>query len=253
MKRTLRERIVLGMGLVAMMASQSFAQDLSINSYATTILGDNNAVKLEMRLGVENTTASDLDVGVYRVVVSEISGSQNYFCWTECYSHTVDTATGPITVPAGGCVDDFIGDYKPNGNPGQTVIKYCFYDYNDITDTTCISITYDAASENATTPAEAVCSTTDINSYDFSNVSMGNAQPNPANNVTYINYDMGNMRSSSRVFLYDMLGVVRKEIKLNEPSGRVKLDVSDLPVGMYFYALEVSSEVVSTKRLLIAE
>jgi hypothetical protein len=254
MKKTLRQRVLLGIGLLALAASPSFAQDLSINSYETTILGDNNAPKLEVRLGVENNGSTALDVGAYRVVLSEISGSKNQFCWTECYNYAVDTATGPISIPAGGCVDDFWGYYEPEGLSGQTIVKYCFYEYSNVSDTICTTITYDADSENAQTPVEAVCgSPTGIDHFDLSKVSMGNAQPNPANNTTYINYDMGNMQNGSRLFLYDMLGVVRKEVKLNEPNGRVKIDVSNLPVGMYFYSLEVSSEVVSTKRLLIVE
>lgn len=78
---------------------------------------------------VRNNTENEVNVMLRKTVVNEVEGSENYFCWGECYMPDVEVSAAAVAIPANGTtqVDQFGGHYMPNDNAGITDIKYTFF------------------------------------------------------------------------------------------------------------------------------
>jgi hypothetical protein len=80
---------------------------------------------------------------------------------------------------------------------------------------------------------------------------MSNAFPNPAGSTVEINYKL--QKNGDAVFLtvHDLSGKEAMRFELKEPEGSVKMNVSGLQPGIYFYALRTAEKNYSVKKLVI--
>ena len=115
---------------------------------------------------------------------------------------------------------------------GIAKVRYCFYDVNNPTDETCVTITYET-------------STTAIDDYQPL-TKLGDFYPNPASEMVYFTFN-GN---AATLKLIDILGNNVKEILLSQ-EGIQKLDLSKMNKGIYFGNLIVNDQVVSIKKLIV--
>jgi hypothetical protein len=79
------------------------------------------------------------------------------------------------------------------------------------------------------------------------------AFPNPAKGVANVNYALKKGWKTADLKVYSMLGAMVKKVNLKEDQGTLKLDVSSLPAGMYFYTLTVDNNNISTKKMLVTK
>ena len=84
---------------------------------------------------VRNNSETDLQVNLKKEAISEVEGSENYFCWGECYLPTVETSPASVNIAAGDIttIEQFAGHYIPNDLSGTTEIKYTFFVVDDET------------------------------------------------------------------------------------------------------------------------
>jgi len=222
---------------VSFVAAQSF-----IVSGDTIVFGESD-VLLEHHLDVKNISNNDLDVICVRTVLvlplNYPTFTAPYFCFAEfCYSSTTDTSnvstlnSGQQFAHSNGDVEAHTGYYNAQGLNGIAKVKYCFYDVDNPTDETCVTITYET-------------STTAINDYQPL-TKLGDFYPNPASEMVYFSFN-GNVATLK---LIDILGNNVKEILLSK-EGIQELDLSDINKGIYFGNLIVNSEVVSIKKLIV--
>ena len=185
-------------------------------------------------LTVKNISGDTLNVLCEKVIIDTTAGTENYFCWgSNCYGATTYISSSSNNLlPGEGDDIDFGGYYNAYCDPASAVIEYCFYPESDVTDKTCITITYNG-------------SATLINDYEIT-TNVGDFYPNPASEVVYFTFK-GN---AATLKLIDILGNEVKEILLTE-EGIQKLDLSDMTKGIYFGNLIVNDEVVSIKKLIV--
>ncbi len=187
---------------------------------------------------VTNGSAGSIDVKVKKTEVSVISGSENSFCWGQCYIPSVFVSPDPIPIDAG-VTDEgsFIGDYKPKGNLGQTTIRYTLFDMNNTNDSVAVYVVYGA------TPASIQTRPVSI---DFSN-----AFPNPASHNVSFNYDLSGNTGSAELVITDLLGGEVFSTPLANEKGKLTVDVSYLNEGVYFYALRTNGKSQFTRKLIV--
>lgn len=82
-------------------------------------------------------------------------------------------------------------------------------------------------------------------SEDFS---MGNAYPNPAITYTNIPYSLG-FNQPADLILMSITGKVVKRYTI-EGSGSQRIDISDLPQGIYFYAVQSANGISQSAKLI---
>ena len=184
-------------------------------------------------LSVKNISSDTLNVLCQKVILDTTVGTDNYFCWgSNCYGVTTYISSSSNNLlPGEGDNIDFGGYYDAYCDPASAVIEYCFYPESDVTDKTCITITYNESSTSVSQLKSVIVS-------DF--------YPNPASEMVYFTFN-GN---AATLKLIDILGNNVKEISLSQ-EGIQTLDLSDINKGIYFGNLIVNNEVVSIKKLIV--
>lgn len=107
--------------------------------YAKRSIADSSIfLKLESPARLTNLSANKtLNVKVNRIIIDKVSGSNNYFCWDVCYDNETDFSSGSLFILPNDTVEVFTGTYLPMGNAGKSIIKYCFSNAENVTDSIC--------------------------------------------------------------------------------------------------------------------
>jgi len=222
----------------------SFITAQSLVITGDTIFAGDADTQIYHHLAVKNTSAYPITVKCQKTNLTLPTGAESYYCFAgNCYLATTTTSSSSAIIAAGqeisfnnfpADVDAHSGYYDAFGASGIAEVQYCFYDVNDISDETCVSITY-----------ETTTTTTSINETAAFN-EVGDFYPNPASEMVYFNFK----GSLATLKLIDILGNEVKSIVLSE-EGVQKLDLTDMTKGIYFGNLLVNDEVVSIKKLIV--
>jgi hypothetical protein len=217
------------------------AQSLVITG-DTMFAGDPN-IQIDHHLVVKNTSANPITVKCQKTNLTLPTGAESYYCFAgNCYGATTTTSTSSAILAAGqqisfnnfpADVDAHTGYYDAFGASGIAEVQYCFYDVNDTSDETCVTITYETTTNTAIDDFQPL-------------TKLGDFYPNPASEMVYFTFN-GN---AATLKLIDILGNNVTEILLSQ-EGIQKLDLSDMNKGIYFGNLIVNDEVVSIKKLIV--
>tara|TARA_B110000003_G_scaffold217906_1_gene217496 strand:- start:12560 stop:13267 length:708 start_codon:yes stop_codon:yes gene_type:complete len=226
------KRIIL---LILVFVQLSFvaAQSLVISGQNIVSTVD-PCIDTQSHLTVRNTSSQSLNIICAKNVISTLQGADDYFCWGgQCFGSTVIISPTTTTIDSEEASTEFAGHFNAFCTEGEGVIEYCFYPDTDITDSACVTITYNGTSSTSINETAA-----------FNEV--GDFYPNPASEMVYFNFK----GSLATLKLIDILGNEVKSIVLSE-EGVQKLDLTDMTKGIYFGNLLVNDEVVSIKKLIV--
>lgn len=192
---------------------------------------------IEGHATINNVSSSPKDVYVQRMTNVLAPNHNSYFCWVQCYAAQVSVSPDFFTIQPGGNVDVFRGDLETNLTPGTSVVTYCFYDGSNIGDSVCVEYVYPTFTGLSDAPAGK--------NY------ISKAYPNPASDVTnfYVNVEKS---KNAQLKFFNMLGAQVKEIDVNNAKNSVKVNVSDLKAGIYFYSLWVDGKSTTTGKLMVS-
>lgn len=233
MRRLLHLTLLLSLPLISLAQSS-----LRIVSLQTEVWGNTNANYIQATGIVENVTSQSVEVKVLAQEISVVPGTLNYYCWERCYEPGVLLSPTSLTIGANQQVTNFYGDYVPQGQSGTSVIKYCFFNVANQTDSVCGIVRFSANPVGVGEIAGA------------GRTGVSKAFPNPASSDLNIDYYVDG--GSGRIDIYSMLGVRVKTVNLQGQQGRLQLSVAGLPAGMYLYRLIVNGQEMQTKRFNIA-
>ncbi len=237
------------LSLIILISAASFlpAQDLYL-TWDGEKLGDTVYVWGEPTISqivfdaiLHNNTSNGMNVLVVRDEVEMLENTLSTFCWGgSCYSPTVDTSSKYQFIPAGGssAEGDFSGDYMPNGVIGTSIVKYAFYNLDNPDQRVEIVVNYWASPQGIAEEA-------------MSGGSISEIYPNPANYSVNIDYQLTTKVNTARVKIFNLLGSTVKEAIMERGSHNLKLDVSDLNNGIYFYSVLINGDIYKTKKLVI--
>lgn len=209
----------------------------------STVYGDYNASAIEIKVAVQNTSGSNMNVKVRRDDVSVVPGSNNSFCWDKCYSPFVSVSESPLMILAGAINDTaFIADYLPGGNAGVSTVKYTFFD-SDVP-STFVEMIVDFDATTTTVGLE------EVSSKNKNRLLL--ASGNPAGNLMAFSYHLNRSANRGALIIHDILGNRVYEDAL-EPGDGIKLVTTDgFQQSIYFYSMVVDNSIVSTQKLIIA-
>jgi hypothetical protein len=196
----------------------------------------NNAFTLNGFI-IKNTSTTPKTIRMIRQEVSVLPLTENYFCWTACYSPTTDTSEvidNLVMAPDAVFTGVFL-DYKPSGQLGESLIRYIFQNVADLNDTASILVRYNASA----TSIKEISSTAKLNALF----------PNPANNNVTVNYAVN--QGSASLEIKNLLGQVQRVTPIVAGSKSANLPIADLPSGIYFVSLKSNGNIIDTKRLVV--
>lgn len=224
------------------LAAQSLVSINPVNLANGTLAEIGASGNLEVAWAMQNMSANSLSVRCRREIISAVPGSTNYFCWGVCFQESTDVSPVGVAVPmaAEQTNNSFFGHYKPNGNAGQSTIRYCFFDNNNPTDEFCETVTYcvDVANcivgveENAGAKLEAV-------------------SPNPTSGMTVLRYTLPSASKSAQVVVYSITGALVKSESLISRQGMVVFDAGELGAGVYLIGVSVDGQPGAMQKLVV--
>lgn len=203
---------------------------------STSLLGD-----LGTDIAVKNISSNTKSIGVSREVVSATEGTINYFCWQACYGSSTDVspaAHAAIFSPGHQELTKFQVHFDNQSIvPASASIRYCAFDVNNESDSTCVIVNYSVGTSN-------------IEEEELSRFS--NFHPNPASTYASLNYSIL-ASQTAEIVVTDMLGTVVEKKIIQNSNGAIKLDVSNTPNGLYFANIYVDGKLNTIKRLLVSK
>ncbi len=220
-----------------MLSASVQAQNLQLNSHDANT--DANSTYLhEVKAGVQLTnTGTSANYDVARI----FNGStgvldSNYFCWDLCYGVGVDSSfIGGVYLENNVSNSDFyIGVYIRGDNAmAQDSLVYRFYHPTNPNDNLDVTF-YISVSPTAST-VEAVARPVKV-------------YPNPASDVIYVE-TQGVVNGQVRIM--NLAGVTVRNLPMDD-SDRMRIDISDLPAGVYMLQTFNAGQVKDAQRIVIA-
>jgi hypothetical protein len=78
--------------------------------------------------------------------------------------------------------------------------------------------------------------------------------PNPFNEKTIIEYEIGEKAfSEANIYVFDLNGKLLKTYPLNSAKGNIEISAFELEPGMYLYSLVVNKKEIDTKRMILTQ
>jgi hypothetical protein len=202
-------------------------------------------------LNVKNSSSSTKTVKMKRTFVSGINmtvPNQDTIeiCWNVCLQPSWNTTqnAGNVNIPAGDTASfstsgiGFHATLKPANVTGVRVVRYTFWDLNNTADSVNVIVNYHMTA-------------TGINETNIKQFNFSNPQPNPAVGSTTIKYDFP-FAAKSKIKVYNMVGTLVREVKLEGENGKITINTEDLTNGVYFYSLIVNDRIAGTKKLIVS-
>ncbi|MDQ3190240.1 MAG: T9SS type A sorting domain-containing protein [Bacteroidota bacterium] len=226
---------ILFLTLISSFCSLS-AQSIFLDNPPSTASGPADNY-IQVTFDVINTSSSNVNVKVKRIILSEVAGTENNFCWgTACYPPFVDESPDALFFSPGDTTSTFKADYTPLGNDGESIIKYCFFNDDDHADSVCTTIRFTAMPVGINEQSAFVLSP---------------AFPNPANDYIGIKYKMDEYYNDASILFYNVVGVQIDRINLHEKEGTVVFPVNQLSPGVYFYSINSKGRNSISKKFVV--
>jgi len=220
----------------------SFAIAQSLVVTGGTSFNDDPNVQIAHHLDIKNTSASTITIECQKTNLTLPLGAASFYCFAgNCYSSSsINPSSSAVLAPGQEIsfnnlppdIDAHSGYYDAYGASGIAEVQYCFYDVNNFSDQTCVTITYTS-------------STTGVN--DFNELSeISDFYPNPANGLTNFTFN----GTKAQLKIIDILGNEVKVLQLEQP-GIKKIDLTDMSKGIYFGKLAINNKVTTIKKLIL--
>lgn len=227
-------------------SSMISAQIVDFNDETNVVLGSsaNTTEILEANWDVVNISGTTRSISCKRRVISQVSGAQHQFCWGEIcgpWGTNDETSTEIVTLADGDTSTSFYCKYRHNGNPGQSVVQFCWYDAADFGSDVCYNV-------NFCVDMQCIVNVEEQTRATFTAIS-----PNPVQALSGFQYHFASSPESAEIRIYDQLGKLAKRADINSKEGLIMLDAKDFEDGVYVCHLLESNRIVSTQRMVVSK
>ncbi|MFM2227915.1 MAG: hypothetical protein RL664_1258 [Bacteroidota bacterium] len=200
---------------------------VQVNATAATLTG---AGEMVAEWPVTNISDASVSIRCSRSVISEIAGSSNYFCWGVCYGETTNVSLLAQTILASDTNHTFYAHYKPLGNPGETLITYCFFNTANPADQACQTVSF------------CYESTCPMGIDEQENSKLELVGSNPVKGLSFMNYKLPSGESEGYLVITNLQGKLVKQVTVRGNSGSILLNAQDYAAGVYQFTLSTSKE-----------
>lgn len=94
---------------------------------------------------------------------------------------------------------------------------------------------------------QAITSTTG----EANKIEISEAYPNPAVHYIQFDYRMMDRTAEGKITVYNLLGSVIGNYKLNNYDNRIQIPVDNLKAGIYFYTISLNNKSLITKKFVV--
>lgn len=241
MKKTV---IALALCLTVQVATAQSLENLNpVSQVSGTLAELGNTGNLVAGWNVQNSSSSEISVRAYRNVLEAMQGSENYFCWGVCFTSAVNISPlqAAILMGPGETNDSFYAHYKPNGNPGQAIIEYCFFNAADESDKVCHTVYYCVDVDCVVGVGESALGKAELGVF-----------PNPLTGMGKLAYRLPAGATKGIVSIFSITGQRITEISVESAEGVIILNAADFENGMYSAELRSDGIPVFSSRFVVS-
>ena len=208
------------------------AQSIELVSPVAQVIGDvttlSGAGEMVAEWPVTNISDASVSVKCRRTTISAVAGSSNYFCWGVCYGETTNVSLLAQTILASDTNHTFYAHYKPLGNPGETLITYCFFNTANPADQACqtVSFCYESTCPLAIDETE--------------NSKLELIGSNPLKGLSFMNYKLPTGETEGQLIITNLQGKLVKKTTVKGNSGSILMNAEDFASGVYQFTLMTS-------------
>ena len=237
--------IAIGFVVVVLNGLAGFSQelilksgDLVVNNDTIYLSGTKSTELLEVRLSVTNHSETAISLKLRKTEILMVEGAETSFCWGECYTPAVFISPMIITIQPGGCdLNSFVGDYRPFGMEGTSIVRYTFFDHANTTFQQSVTVFYQIGG-SGTNP-------TGLSGQGVS------VYPNPADQFIRISLS-GRGPDSKTATLVNIQGKELISENITPGCQEIIWPVSGLPAGFYFLRILGGKGNQSTHKICIS-
>ncbi len=82
-------------------------------------------------------------------------------------------------------------------------------------------------------------------------IEISEAYPNPATHYIQFDYRLTDKMSEGKITVYNLLGSMVGEHRLNKYDNRIQIPVDNLKAGIYFYTISINNKSLITKKFVV--
>lgn len=202
--------------------------------YGEMSVTNTGADPVELAIGVDVRCYDEMDAMALQVCIGEV-----------CFDFVnIDTLLGvvnitPVLELAGGETTDLISLHQFFADDYGSEWVLTFFDRENPEDNVELEL-FVGVCDQANSIEQIAVQT----------VELGRAYPSPAN--TRVTIPFANRSSESSLVLTDLVGNQVKQVMLEQESGEISLEVSDLPNGVYFYRIQTKAQRSAVRSLVVS-
>lgn len=190
---------------------------------------------------IQNISNQTILLGVKKFNVNIRSSQESKFCINnDCTLSNIASENNIIKLLPGEIFNGFSADLESGLVPGNSSVKYLFYNLSDNSDNIEAEINY-TINEKLD---ESILYSSDV-------VQLSDVFPNPVREKAIFNYTYLNPDKEARIVIHSVLGSVISEFLLSPYESRLSVPVAEYNPGVYFYTLYIDNEGVATKKMVV--
>jgi hypothetical protein len=215
-----------------------------VNEQDITVLVDPTVSFYEVSLPVVLQGADAAEVNVVRYEEDACPGTQNYFCWGECWlpvnagAQPTWNAIDPVTLSPGVEFTGFHAYWKPFGQQQTCCFLFTWHRVSDYNDSTWVRICFDSMPFSVD---------------DLSAAGAGfDLFPNPANGGEVgVSFDHPITEGRTELVWHSALGGAVRATPLPKGVGRTTVSTEGLAQGVWFAELRVNGTPAAVRRVVV--
>ncbi len=230
---------------ISFVNAQSYTLSWNDETLGDTVVisGDPADTELVFHAILTNNSDDTDTIKIQRRLIHLLDGVVHSFCWGGCYipnSDSIFIPNGFVVLEPGQSSEEweFSGHYEPHEVIGTSIVEYTFFNKNNV-------------EESLTVVVKFITSPDGVIDQIMAEGHFSDSYPNPATNFINFDYKLTSKVNNANIRIMNLLGSVVKNVEIDKNSTGLRLDISNLTNGVYFYSVIINNEVYKTKKLIV--
>ena len=222
------------------------SQFIELHNEVNTVMGTstNTTEIISAHWDVINISGTERDIRCRREIIQSVSGADHQFCWGEIcgpWSTGNELSTEIVNLADGDSSFSFYCKYRHNGNPGQSIARFCWFDAADPTNQLCYDVNF---------CVDQACI---IGVEEFENKATLQILGNPVSNLSGISYQFATQPSNADLAIYNSTGQLVETRAISSAQGIAIIDANQFSNGVYTCKLNENGRAVGIQRMVVSK
>jgi hypothetical protein len=238
-------RILLCISLLAPVFT-GHAQFIEFNNEVNTVLGTSANITevISAHWDVINISGTERDIRCRREILQTVNGADHQFCWGEIcgpWASGNELSTEIVNLADGDTSFSFYCKYRHNGNPGQSIARFCWFDAAEPATQLCYDVNF---------CVDQACI---IGVEEFENQARLEILGNPVTNLSGISYQFATQPTHAELLIYTATGQLVENRIINAAQGVALIDATQFTNGVYTCKLNENGRTVGIQRMVVSK